>query len=86
MVTKDSPTLFRNDINRHISQIVTTRVATTVSPWLAGSRPGDLRLDSRQPRRGKFVVSEELARAFRQWTVAFQYADADGNPIEAPVT
>ena len=33
-VTKDSPTLFRNDINRHISQMVTTRVATTNSPWL----------------------------------------------------
>ena len=26
MVTKDSPTLFRNDVNRHISQIVSTRV------------------------------------------------------------
>ena len=25
MVTKESPTLFRNDVNRHISQIVSTR-------------------------------------------------------------
>ena len=31
MVTKESPTLFRNDVNRHISQIVSTRVATTAS-------------------------------------------------------
>ena len=37
MVTKDSPTLFRNDVNRHISQIVSTRVSTLNSPWLAAS-------------------------------------------------
>ena len=42
MVTKDSPTLFRNDINRHISQIVSTRVSTLNSPWLAGFGLGDI--------------------------------------------
>ncbi|MCR2030521.1 phosphoribosylformylglycinamidine synthase [Alistipes timonensis] len=86
MVTKDSPTLFRNDINRHISQIVTTRVATTASPWLAGFRPGDLHSIAVSHGEGKFVVSEELAKElFANGQVAFQYADADGNPTaEAP--
>ena len=62
MVTKESPTLFRNDVNRHISQIVSTRVATTASPWLRGFRPGELHSIAVSHGEGKFVVSEELAR------------------------
>ena len=41
-LTPESPTLFRNDVNRHISQTVCTRVASTNSPWLAGFEVGDL--------------------------------------------
>ena len=41
-VTTASPTLFRNDINRHVSQIVTTTVASTKGPWLKGMSIGDL--------------------------------------------
>ena len=41
-VTKDSPTLFRYDIIRHVSQIVTTRVASTASPWLRSCSGGEL--------------------------------------------
>ena len=86
MVTKDSPTLFRNDINRHISQIVSTRVATTSSPWLAGFRPGEIHSIAVSHGEGKFDVSEELARElFANGQVAFQYVDAEGNPTaEAP--
>ena len=86
MVTKDSPTLFRNDINRHISQIVSTRVATTASPWLAGFRLGDIHSIAVSHGEGKFVVSEELARQlFERGQVAFQYVGPDGEPTaEAP--
>ncbi len=81
LVTGESPTLFRNDINRHISQIVTTRVAAVTSPWLAGFKPGDLHAIAVSHGEGKFVVSEELARElFAHGQVAFQYADPDGNP------
>ena len=79
LVTKESPTLFRNDINRHISQMVSTRVATTNSPWLAGMEIGDLHTIAVSHGEGKFVVSEELARElFLNGQVAFQYVD----PIE----
>ena len=78
-VTKDSPTLFRNDINRHISQMVTTRVATTKSPWLAGMQVGDLHTIAVSHGEGKFVVNEELAKQlFENGQVAFQYVD----PVE----
>jgi len=83
MVTKDSPTLFRNDVNRHISQMATTRVATTRSPWLAGMAEGDLHTIAVSHGEGKFVVSEALARElFARGQVAFQYAD----PFSGEVT
>ena len=76
MVTPDSPTLFRNDINRHISQMVTTTVATTASPWLRGMQVGDTHSIAVSHGEGKFVVSEELAKElFENGQVAFRYAD-----------
>ena len=82
-VTKESPTLFRNDINRHISCMVTTRVRSTRSPWLSGMSEGDLHTIAVSHGEGKFVVSESLARAlFAAGQVAFQYAD----PVMEEVT
>jgi len=75
-VTKDSPTLFRNDINRHISQMVTTRVGTTNSPWLKDFAVGDLHTIAVSHGEGKFVVNEDFARElFANGQVAFQYVD-----------
>ena len=82
-VTKDSPTLFRNDINRHISQIACTRLATVNSPWLSGLKIGDTFSIAVSHGEGKFVVNEELAKElFENGQVAFQYAD----PIDNAVT
>ena len=76
VVNSDSPTLFRNDINRHISQIVTTRVGKCASPWLNGFKEGELFSIAVSHGEGKFVVSEEIAeQLFRNHQVAFQYAD-----------
>ena len=75
-VTKDSPTLFRNDINRHISQIAFTRVASVNSPWLVGMNIGDTYAIPVSHGEGKFVVNEELAKElFENGQVAFQYAE-----------
>ena len=82
-VTKDSPTLFRNDINRHISQMVTTRVGTTNSPWLKDFAIGDLHTIAVSHGEGKFVVNEDFARElFANGQVAFQYVD----PLEEEPT
>ncbi len=78
-VVKESPTLFRNDINRHISQIVTTRVATTNSPWLSGFTLGEEHSIAVSHGEGKFVVSDEMAEElFANGQVAFQYVDPEG--------
>ena len=80
MVTRESPTLFRNDINRHVSQIVTTRVASTASPWLRGMQVGEEHSIAVSHGEGKFVVSEEMAeKLFANAQVAFCYAP-ESNP------
>ncbi|MCI1640023.1 MAG: phosphoribosylformylglycinamidine synthase [Bacteroidales bacterium] len=82
-VTKDSPTLFRNDINRHVSQMVTTRVSSTNSPWLSGMTVGQEFTIPVSHGEGKFVVNDALARElFENGQVAFQYVD----PITDEVT
>ncbi len=81
MVTKESPTLFRNDINRHISQVVSTRVGTVASPWLRSFQVGDIHSIAVSHGEGKFVVSEQMAEElFRNGQVAFQYVDGDNRP------
>ena len=86
MVTQYSPTLFRNDINRHISQMVSTRVSTLKSPWLSGFEVGEIHTIPMSHGEGKFVVSDELAaELFAAGQVAFQYVDDEGRPTaESP--
>ena len=86
-VKENDPTLFRNDINRHISQLVTTVVSTTRSPWLSGFKAGEVHTVAVSHGEGKFVVSREQAeRLFANGQVAFRYADpATGTPtMESP--
>ena len=86
-VTPTSPTLFRNDINRHVSCMVTTCVVSTASPWLSGFAPGQTHTIAVSHGEGKFVVSEEEARyLYERGQVAFQYADpvAGGPTMESP--
>ena len=72
----DSPTLFRNDINRHVSLIATTEVASVDSPWLSSFKLGERHSIAFSHGEGKFVVNEELARElFANGQVAFRYVD-----------
>lgn len=75
-LTPDSPTLFRNDINRHISQIAVTRVGTTASPWLDSFEVGQLHSVAMSHGEGKFVADEKMRETLlRNGQIAFQYAD-----------
>ena len=83
----ESPTLFRNDINRHISQMVNTRVSSTNSPWLSSFNDGDVHTIAVSHGEGKFVVSEEMYEDLKKnGQIAFQYVDYDNNPtMESPM-
>ena len=76
MVTEDSPTLFRNDVNQHISMMTTTKVASVKSPWLSSFQIGEEHTIAISHGEGKFMVSDELAKQlFANNQVAFQYVD-----------
>lgn len=82
---EQAPTLFRNDISRHVSRMVTTRVVSNQSPWLSGLEVGSLHTIAVSHGEGKFVCSEDLAKQlFEKGCVAFQYADEQGNPTYDP--
>jgi phosphoribosylformylglycinamidine synthase len=75
-VTPGSPTLFRNDINRHISLIARTEVVSVHSPWMAGFTPGERHSIAFSHGEGKFTVSPDLAKdLFARGQVAFRYVD-----------
>ncbi len=79
-ITPESPTLYRNNINRHISRLVRTRIATVASPWLTSFKVGDMHNIAVSHGEGKFVVTKELAKElFEHGQVAFQYCDENGN-------
>ncbi len=83
MVTEESPTLFRNDINRHISQIVSTKVMTNASPWLASYETGEIHSIAVSHGEGKFVVSPKMAKKlYENGQIAFQYVDEFGNATD----
>ena len=84
-VTPESPTLYRNNINRHISRLVRTRISTVASPWLSSFQVGDVHNIAVSHGEGKFVVSEKMAKElFENGQVAFQYCDESGNPTMSP--
>jgi len=80
-VTPDSPTLTRNDINRHVSHITKTVIASLQSPWLQSFQKGEVHQIAVSHGEGKFVVNEHIAeQLFKNGQVAFQYCDFEGNP------
>lgn len=84
-VTPESPTLYRNNINRHVSRLVRTRISSVSSPWLTSFAVGDIHRIAVSHGEGKFVVNEPMARQlFENGQVAFQYCDEYGKPSMTP--
>ncbi len=79
--TADSPTLTFNTINRHVSKMVYTRVATNKSPWLQLAEVGKTYVNPASHGEGRFVANKEwLDRLFANGQVATQYVNLDGEP------
>ncbi len=74
------PTLTFNNISRHQSRIVHTRVASNKSPWLSLTNVGDVYTVPISHGEGKFLASEELiAELAANGQIATQYVDLSGN-------
>ncbi|MBR3690318.1 MAG: phosphoribosylformylglycinamidine synthase subunit PurQ, partial [Eggerthellaceae bacterium] len=75
------PTLTFNNIGRHQSRLVRTRVASNLSPWLSRCEVGDIHNIAISHGEGRFVVSDELlAQMLERGQVATQYVDEAGVP------
>ncbi|MGL5725790.1 phosphoribosylformylglycinamidine synthase subunit PurQ, partial [Cetobacterium sp.] len=79
-VNSNSPTLFRNNINRHISRVVSTKIVSNNSPWMSSFIVGETHNIPVSHGEGKFVVTKEFAEElFNNGQVITQYCDEDGN-------
>ena len=75
------PTLTFNTIARHQSMLVRTRVCTNNSPWLAGTKVGDIYTVPISHGEGRFYASEDLAMQLAaNGQIATQYVDLSGEP------
>ena len=80
----DSPTLTFNNIGRHVSQIVSTRIVSNKSPWFSAVEPGEIHSVAVSHGEGRFYAPEETIKAlFANGQVATQYVDENGKPTMA---
>ena len=74
------PTLTFNNIARHQSKIVRTRIASNMSPWLAECKVGEIYNVPISHGEGKFLATDEvIASLIANGQVATQYVDMCGN-------
>ncbi len=77
----DSPTLATNNIGRHISKSVYTKVVTNKSPWLMKAELGGIYSVPASHGEGRFVASEGwLKKLAENGQIATQYVDLSGSP------
>ena len=77
----DCPTLTFNNIGRHQSRIVRTRVASVRSPWLSKCQVGDIHTVAISHGEGRFVANDDvLAQMRAAGQIATQYVDIAGVP------
>ena len=76
---EDSPTLTFNTIGRHVSKMVYTKIASNRSPWLAGTKEGDVYVNPASHGEGRFVADPSwIRKLFENDQVATLYSDPDG--------
>jgi phosphoribosylformylglycinamidine synthase len=78
-----SPTLTYNQIGRHQSRLVNTRIASTLSPWLLDTSVGDIHTVAISHGEGRFICEPGLLDALAaSGQIATQYVDLNGEPSQ----
>ena len=79
-ITEDMATLTYNDINRHMSSIIRTRISSNKSPWFNEVKVGDIHSVAISHGEGRFVAPEKLINELKaNGQIATQYVDYKGN-------
>lgn len=77
----NSPTLTHNNIGRHVSCMVQTKVVSNLSPWFNNVSVGDIHTVAVSHGEGRFVADQEIVAKLRiRGQIATQYVDSKGNP------
>ncbi len=80
-LTENSPTLTHNQIGRHVSCMVRTKVASNLSPWFNNVSVGDVHTIAVSHGEGRFVADREIISKLRlRGQIATQYVDDKGTP------
>jgi phosphoribosylformylglycinamidine synthase len=78
---ENCPTLTFNDIGRHQSTLVRTRISSVKSPWLMYTNVGDVFTIPVSHGEGRFIAPAELvAKLAENGQLATQYVDLGGKP------
>ncbi|MFV0255237.1 MAG: phosphoribosylformylglycinamidine synthase [Erysipelotrichaceae bacterium] len=79
-VNENSPTLFKNDCNRHIAKMAKTEIISNMSPWLNNFKCAQIHNVAISHGEGKFVINQREAKElFEQGMVAFKYSGTNPN-------
>ncbi len=75
------PTLSYNTIGRHQAKLVRTRVCSDLSPWLSGTKPGDIFTVPISHGEGRFLAEPSMIKDLAlRGQIVTQYVDLDGCP------
>ncbi len=76
-----SPTLTYNTIGRHVSLMVDTKIISDKSPWLWGTKPGEIYTIPVSHGEGRFVADAEMLNTLKEnGQIAACYVDKNGDP------
>ena len=78
-IEEDMATLTYNNINRHMSSIIRTKITSNKSPWFSEVNVGDIHNVAISHGEGRFIANEELLRQLiTNDQIATQYVDLEG--------
>ena len=79
-IEEDMATLTYNNINRHMSSIIRTKITSNKSPWFSEVNVGDIHNVAISHGEGRFIANEELLRQLiANDQIATQYVDLEGH-------
>ena len=79
-IEEDMATLTYNNINRHMSSIIRTKITSNKSPWFNEVNVGDIHNVAISHGEGRFIANEELLRQLiANDQIATQYVDLEGH-------
>ena len=79
-LTPENPTLTYNEIGRHVSCMVETKIVSNLSPWFSNVKVGDVHRIAVSHGEGRFIASPEvLAKLKANGQIATQYVNPRGD-------